>query len=93
MRQAGLVRALTASACLASPVPRNNDALQWNDYPDYERNSSIRLASLVVPIDWDHPTSGAKVTLGITKLPAQDPEVRVLFAMSVGEADALYSAV
>ena len=38
--------------------------------------SPMRCAYLDVPMDWDNPDAPDKITLGITKLTARDPEVR-----------------
>ena len=78
---------LFVTTCLSAPTPYNGD-LEWKQCPTalVPSNSTIRCGYIEVPINWDNPNDGQKVTLGMVKLPAKNPAVSPKFADAVGSS-------
>ena len=73
----GFLSLVTAST--ASPIPANQ-SLVWQTCPSFVALAGSRMtcANFSVPLDWDNPGEKGQVQLGISRLPARDPNVRTV---------------
>ncbi|MEV8440645.1 alpha/beta hydrolase [Actinosynnema sp. NPDC051121] len=81
-RVVGAVVALGAMGAFTAPVAQAAGALSWTDCGD-----GLQCGRVSVPADWDEP-GGARVELGVARLPARDQATKkgVLFVNLGGPA-------
>ena len=62
--------------CLAVPI-QSIQSIAFADCPTALAAPGMQCGSLKVPVDWEDPSNGTTITLGISKIPARDPSVRI----------------
>ncbi|BBZ15276.1 alpha/beta hydrolase [Mycobacterium branderi] len=70
---------LTAAALCAVPISAEHastPALAWRDCHTDKTSPRLQCATILVPLDWADPTSGA-ITLALNRIPAADPAHRI----------------
>lgn len=71
-----LTTACLGAVCRAAPA-QSKQSIVFGDCPTALGAPGMKCGSLQVPMDWENPSNGKTITLGISKIPARDPSVRI----------------